>query len=100
MVDKTLWAPCFWYLIHTITLTLPKDKYGNLEKKNEYHYFFKNLGTILPCPKCQEHFQKYYKKNKIKTQTDLFQWAIDCHNDVNEVSGKKEVKYGKRLMIF
>ena len=52
---------------------------------------------ILPCKKCQKHYQENLWKLPIdkflESKAKLFQWTVDIHNQVNEDLGKIKYSY-------
>lgn len=92
--EKKQWAPYCWYLLHLVA-------YGYCRwKEDKYYNFFKNLGRVLPCPKCRDHFKEYIAKHPIWNNTDLSKWCIAYHNDVNRVTNKPELSEADVKKLF
>lgn len=83
--DKKKWGPYCWYLLHLIAYKLGTDK---LEDNSRVIKFFNHLHRIIPCPKCKDHYKEWLNKNPITPKTNLVQWTIACHNNVNKMNNK------------
>jgi hypothetical protein len=86
-----LWGPKYWELFHTITALYP-TKPSNLDKKMAL-LFLKSIGSIIPCPKCANHYKQNLKKfpikNNLNSRENFMKWFINFHNIVNKMLGKK-----------
>jgi hypothetical protein len=85
--QKKLWGPTGWYVLHQLTFYYQPQHY------NIYRHIFKNLlGSVLPCHFCQKHYNIYIKSHpfpkETADQTDIIQWVLDYHNDVNQMTAK------------
>lgn len=91
-VPPDVWGPFFWHTIHIVTLGYPQDpSYSDKKAAKE---FFESLQMLIPCPICKQHYISHLVKSPIgpalDSRKDLFRWAIDLHNDVNEMLGKRK----------
>jgi hypothetical protein len=76
------WGNKLWYSIHILSITyIP-------ENKPYYAVFFNSLQFVISCLKCEVEFKRYLKRHP-PDFTNLKQWAIDLHNNVNKRLGKK-----------
>ena len=58
-MNPNLWGPCFWFILHTITLYYPDHpSYAN---KRHYFEFFHNLQYIIPCNICKKNYKQHLK---------------------------------------
>jgi hypothetical protein len=89
-MKNTQWGPSAWLFLHSISFQYPENP--EQKDKTNYRLFFESLQNILPCPKCQKHYQENILKNPINlnSRNELIQWVIDIHNSVNKLNGKKE----------
>ena len=59
--------------------------------------FFMLLPKILPCKKCQNHFQENLNQfpinNYLDSREKLVFWLFTIHNQVNKLLGKSEYSY-------
>ena len=96
------WGPSAWIFLHTITFNYPENP--NSHHKQQAITFFNSLGEMLPCKKCQEHYQEYLNNHPVKyhvnTRVTLVKWLIDVHNNVNSLLGKKRLSYKEALKIY
>jgi hypothetical protein len=84
------WGPAMWHSIHSIAISYPLIRSN--EVRNSYYTFFSNLGNILPCAQCKEHYRDNFnslKDSLLKAlnsteRYDLFRFTYDLHNLVNE----------------
>ena len=94
-IQPNYWGPHGWKFIHYVALGYPENP--DLQDKNNYKSFYQNLQMVLPCKKCQKHYQENLRKLPIdkflESKEKLFQWTVDIHNKVNEDLGKKIYSY-------
>jgi hypothetical protein len=92
-ISPLLWGKDGWRFIHYVALAYPNNP-TEFDKKN-YLNFLENLGEVLPCPACAEHFKQNMKKHppRMKNTEDFFNWTVDMHNFVNEENGKGKLTY-------
>ena len=78
------WGPPIWTLFHTIIEHTPEDKFSEVGTK--IFEYISRICSLLPCPDCQQHAQKYLKKNKLNTQdkTAVREFIHKFHNAVNK----------------
>lgn len=101
-MDSNIWGPPAWTFLHSITMTYP-ERPGELEKQF-YKNFFKNLGNVLPCSKCQEHYNNHLRDmpldEHINSRKELVEWLITLHNQVNVSLGKRTYTYDEVMQIY
>mgnify|MGYP000285764461 FL=1 len=89
-MDAEVWGPGAWLFLHSITMTYP-EKPGEMEKQF-YKNFFANLGNVLPCPTCKEHYNQNLADSPIEghlnSRRSLVEWLVEVHNKVNIKNGK------------
>jgi len=80
------WGQPLWYFLHLISFAYP-DNPDEQTKKGVYN-FFKNLGTVLPCNECRDHYQKNFSnmslENNINSREQLSRWVYNLHNMVSQ----------------
>jgi hypothetical protein len=92
-MNPNIWGPHLWLFIHTLCLDY-SDNPSEQQKKDIIN-FFMNLGNIIPCEQCSDHYnQNLSKISDIKTavnnSTSLFNWSVQLHNSVNRMLRKPE----------
>jgi hypothetical protein len=101
-MDSKIWGPGAWTFLHSITMTYP-ERPGELEKQF-YKNFFKNLGNVLPCPKCKEHYNQHLKDlpldDHLSSRREIVEWLISLHNKVNLSLGKTTLDYDQVMQIY
>jgi FAD-linked sulfhydryl oxidase len=87
-MDPHIWGPGAWLFLHTITLNYPNDP-TERDKENTRELFH-NIGKNLPCFYCRDNYIRHLKEYPIQldSKTELVNWLIDIHNDVNREIGK------------
>lgn len=101
-MDSNVWGPGAWLFLHSITMTYPENP-GELEKQF-YKNFFKNLGNVLPCPNCKEHYNGHLKEHPIDqnlgSRRQLVEWLINMHNNVNKTLNKPTFTYDQVMQLY
>ena len=94
-MNPKVWGPCFWFVLHTISLNYPENP-SHLDKR-KYFDFFNNLQYILPCEVCRDNYKKKLDNLPIipylDSKENLIRWVIAIHNSVNKENGKKEMSF-------
>ncbi len=90
-VLPSCWGNSAWVFLHSIAYAYdPKIE----KNKNNYFNFFIDLGLILPCENCKEHYKKNVDKQELfkalETKESFFKWVYDLHNKVNLQTGVPE----------
>jgi len=101
-MDSNVWGPGAWVFLHSITMTYP-EKPGEMEKQF-YKNFFTNLGNVLPCSKCKEHYNdnlsEFPLEEYLNSRRSMVEWMIHMHNKVNELNGKKTLQYDEVMQLY
>lgn len=100
-MKKSVWGPCVWKTIHSLTVKI-KDSHFNDKKKELIDLIFK-ICSNLPCPMCSEHCRGLLKKYKIlhvKTKEELINIMFKIHNDVNIRLKKPLFKYEEVIPLY
>ena len=83
-MKKSVWGPCIWKTIHTLTVKI-KDSEFNNQKKGLIDIIYR-ICTNLPCPMCSSHCRgllRKYNVTRINTKEGLIKVMFKIHNDVN-----------------
>ena len=94
MVSPKEWGSNAWKLLHGIAERVGSNKNITMVKyeKNEIRLTLQYFGNLLPCKKCQTHYQEWFKKNspeKFLTEfgedlrDGMRKWVWQLHEDVN-----------------
>ena len=101
-MDAEVWGPGAWLFLHSVTMTYP-ERPGEMEKQF-YKNFFANLGNVLPCPRCREHYNENLADSPIEghlnSRRALVEWLIEMHNRVNEKNGKPTYNYDQVMQMY
>ena len=94
----SLWGSQLWHVLHCVTFDYPETP--SAADKLHYLQFFQSLAFVLPCEKCQKHFQELMGPKSplplspaLKNRDTLSRWLVDVHNLVNERTGKPSMTY-------
>ncbi len=102
---SNLWGIEAWTFLHNITFNYPL----NPNDKNKYNYYnyFKNLGNVLPCSECNNHYNIIFNYIDItiflNDRYSLIWWLYVIHNLINKKLNKQLYKFEnliKRYHIF
>jgi hypothetical protein len=96
-ISAEQWGRQAWHFLHTICFNYA-DNPTETDKK-DYSDFIDAFQRVLPCPYCAEHFKELLIKLPIKldNKTQLFNWSVDIHNEVNKSNGKAILSYEQGL---
>lgn len=89
-LDIKQWGSAGWTFLMAAAFMFPKNAPEEIQK--QYLQFFSNIGNILPCGLCSEHFNQYLKDHPIPIDRDakqLAEWLHNLHNEVNEGNNEK-----------
>jgi len=75
-------------LLHSIAATYPEQP--TPVEQNDVKSFMQLFAKLYPCWVCAEDFQKYIRKEEIRTTSrdDFGTWLCEAHNEVNRKLGK------------
>jgi len=84
-VNPYSWGNGAWIFLHCITYAYPE--FPTEQEQKHYCAFFMNLGNVIPCPSCREHYIEWCKKfpcsKFLKNRMSLSKWLYEMHNFVN-----------------
>ena len=86
------WSQSFWHTLHIISFAYPENP--DMQLKQTMFNFFKNLGTMLPCKTCRDHYEKNFitlnLQDSLDSRTNLTLWVYNLHDLINKQTGSKE----------
>ena len=94
----SVWGPCMWHYLHTMSFNYPV--HPTEENKKHYREFVLNLQYVLPCGKCRKNLIKNFKKlplteERMESRNTFSKYIYDLHEVVNKMLGKKSgLTYG------
>ncbi len=101
-MEPQVWGKHGWFFLHSITMGYP-DHPTNTDR-DKYRNFFYNIGSVLPCNKCQINYRKHMEQIPIEpaliNRSKLVEWLINIHNLTNRDTGKKELSYAEVIKIY
>ena len=86
------WTDSTWQLIHMYCFLGKKQK--------EVIDMLYSLAKALPCSRCSHHMINYLNRFPPHQASNLFQWSVDFHNDVNKRIEKKELSYQEAKSVY
>jgi len=103
MVSPAEWGPNAWELLHGIAERIGNHTNKTLirDEQNELRLTLRHFGSLLPCPKCQEHYRDWIRRSSPNTtlygeylKDAVRTWIFNLHEEVNR---SKESKPGITL---
>ena len=101
-LDSEIWGPHYWFVLHTITLTYPKNPSETIKKK--YYKFIQDLPLFLPDEKISNNFSKLLNKYPVSPYLDskeaFIKWVHFIHNIINKKLNKKTINMSEFLIEY
>jgi hypothetical protein len=101
-MEPQVWGKHGWFFLHSVTMGYPQHPTNT--DRDKYRSFFYNIGSILPCNKCQINYRKHMEQIPIEpaliNRDKLVEWLINIHNLTNRDTGKKELSYAEVVKIY
>lgn len=96
-INAKHWGKQAWHFFHTIAYNYP-DNPTETDKK-DYLDYIDAFQRVLPCPYCAEHFKELLIQlpPKLDNQSEMFNWSVDIHNEVNKSNSKPVLSYEEAL---
>lgn len=87
------WGNHCWRFLHSSSFAWPAT--ASSAQRASAKAFYQNLGNMLPCPICKQHYNEHVKHNppKVGSRDELSRWLVDIHNAVNQSQNKPTVDY-------
>ena len=63
-MEPQVWGKHGWFFLHSITMGYP-ERPTNTDR-DKYRSFFYNIGSVLPCNKCQVNYRKHMEQIPIE----------------------------------
>jgi hypothetical protein len=99
--SKFSWCRAGWIFLNSVALMFPKtpgeDDYDHYDK------FFSNVGWVLPCSICRDHYNKYLSLHPLphgQGGRELSQWLNDLRNEINREHSRPEVPWAQMLASY
>lgn len=96
-IETCIWGNAQWVLLHIMSFNYPEKitEENKQVKKDMYNYLIA-LGSVLPCPKCKEHYFEnigkdlngYVLDDSLNSRDKFTRWMYELHNLVNKQTGK------------
>jgi hypothetical protein len=100
-MQKSVWGPITWNLIHTMVLKV-KDTI-NSNQLSELKNIILRILHNLPCPYCTSHAISYIKQSNYKVINninDLRIFIFQFHNAVNKRLNKPLITYEEHAQLY
>ena len=92
-LDPKIWGPHYWFFLHTLSMTYPKNP--NAVNKKKYYEFIQNLPLFIPVESISGEFSKLLDKYPVAPYLDnresFIQWVHFIHNKINEKLEKPQI---------
>jgi hypothetical protein len=91
-MNTSIWGPCFWLVLHTMSFNYPVNP--SEEDKLNYKNLILNLQNVLPCKYCRINLKKNMTllpltQNSMKNRESFSRYVYELHEVVNKMLGKK-----------
>jgi hypothetical protein len=83
------WGSCGWVFLFACALTFPKD--ASVDVTQQFVVFYENVGNVLPCHVCSEHYNAFLKENPVDLSDgarSLTQWLLTLRNEIDLAANK------------
>ena len=99
MPVPSIWGPKLWAVLHAIGARAGKNsKALRIDEAREIKWLLEHLETIVPCPECRQHIQKYRGTAGLPGETyNTGEWLWKFHNAVNGRLEKTEIPFDTAL---
>jgi hypothetical protein len=92
-LDPKIWGPHYWFFLHTLSMTYPKNP--NAVNKKKYYEFIQNLPLFIPVESISGEFSKLLDKYPVAPYLDnresFILWMHFIHNKINEKLEKPQI---------
>ena len=92
-LDPKIWGPHYWFFLHTLSMTYPKNP--NAVNKKKYYEFIQSLPLFIPVESISGEFSKLLDKYPVAPYLDnkesFVQWMHFIHNKINEKLEKPRI---------
>ena len=85
-----IWGPMLWPVLHLVAHKFPINPTEN--DRDEYHAFFRSLGSVLPCGGCAKSYFSLIRdetssslltRKVFESRRSLVLWLHAIHNTIN-----------------
>ena len=94
MASPSEWGPIAWTLLHGIAERVGQQRIPSIarDEQNELRLTLRTFGALLPCQKCQIHYNDWIKRNSpdlslkmpnYDLQENARDWIFRLHEHVN-----------------
>ena len=94
-MNPSVWAPPFWFTLHTLSMTYPL--HPNTVTKKKYYELIANIPLFLPHRNIGNQFAKlldeYPVEPYLSSRFSFMKWVHFIHNKMNVYLGKKEITF-------
>jgi hypothetical protein len=100
-MQKSVWGPATWKLLHTMVLKINND--ASVTQINDLKSILLRIVSNLPCPYCTSHAVSYFTNSNyklIQNITDLRYFIFTFHNNVNKRLNKPVITYEEHLQLY
>jgi hypothetical protein len=104
ITSPQVWGPSQWFTYHNAANNYP-DNPSPLTKEKMKNIII-GIPVLLPCVKCKEHATAYIESRLkeldtiVSSKTNLFNFFVDFHNQVNKRYNKKIFTYEEAKELY
>ena len=92
-LDPKIWGPHYWFFLHTLSMTYPKNP--NAVNKKKYYDFIQSLPLFIQVESISGEFSKLLDRYPVAPYLDNREsftlWMHFIHNKINEKLEKPQI---------
>jgi hypothetical protein len=101
-LNPEIWGPHYWFVLHTISLTYPKNPNDIIKKK--YYKFIQELHLFLPDNNIKKYYinllNEYPVSPYLDSKDSFIRWVHFIHNIINKKLNKKTISMDEFLTDY
>ena len=98
----SVWGPAVWDALHALSFSYPIHAPAGSAHREAFLGLLTSLKTLLPCPRCREHFSEWMHSNARTDLSPIFDGReslskalVELHNNVRTLQGKTTIDFGE-----
>ena len=101
-LNPEIWGPHYWFVLHTIALSYPKNPNDTTKKK--YYDLIHNFPLFIPIESIGNQFStlidKYPVTPYLDSRPSFIRWIHFIHNKINVIIGKPTINFDEAMTKY